>query len=47
MYRDIAKLVLYRDLGENSILRKLSEIFEDLTADIMRNRSLYQGFMTR
>lgn len=29
MYRDIAKLVLYRNLGENSILMKLSEIFED------------------
>lgn len=29
MYRDIAKLVLYRDLGENSILMKLSEIFEE------------------
>ena len=29
MYREIAKLVLYRDLGENSILRKLSGIFED------------------
>ena len=29
MYREIAKLVLYRDLGEDSILRKLSGIFED------------------
>lgn len=29
MYRDIAKLVLYRNLGENSILMKLSGIFED------------------
>ena len=29
MYRDIAKLVLYRNLGENSILKKLSGIFED------------------
>ncbi len=29
MYRDIAKLVLYRDLGEDSILMKLSGIFED------------------
>ena len=28
MYRDIAKLVLYRNLGENSILMKLSGIFE-------------------
>ena len=29
MYRDIAKLVLYRNLGQNSILMKLSGIFED------------------
>ena len=29
MYRDIAKLVLYRNLGENSILMKRSGIFED------------------
>ena len=29
MYRDIARLILYRDLGEDSILRKLSGIFED------------------
>lgn len=29
MYIDIAKLVLYRNLGENSILMKLSGIFED------------------
>ena len=29
MYRDIAKLVLYRDLGEDSILLKLAGIFED------------------
>ncbi len=29
MYREVAKLILYRDLGENSILKKLSGIFED------------------
>lgn len=36
MYREVAKLILYRDLGEDSILRKLSGIFEDFekgTAD--------------
>lgn len=36
MYREAAKLILYRDLGEDSILRKLSGIFEDFekgTAD--------------
>ena len=29
MYREVAKLILYRDLGEDSILRKLSGIFDD------------------
>lgn len=29
MYKDIAKLVLYRDLGKDSILMRLSDIFED------------------
>ena len=29
MYRDIARLILYRDLGEDSILLKLAGIFED------------------
>ena len=29
MYRETAKLVLYRDLGEDSILLKLAGIFED------------------
>ena len=29
MYKEIAKLILYRDLGEDSILLKLGGIFED------------------
>ena len=29
MYREVAKLILYRDLGEDSILLKLAQIFED------------------
>lgn len=29
MYKEVAKLVLYRDLGEDSILFRLSEIFKD------------------
>mgnify|MGYP003474158430 FL=1 len=29
MYREVAKLILYRDLGEDSILLKLAGIFED------------------
>ena len=30
MYKEIAKLILYRDLGEDSILLKLSGIFQIL-----------------
>ena len=30
MYREVAKLILYRDLGENSILRKLAGIFSSI-----------------
>ena len=40
MYRDIAKLVLYRNLGENSILMKLSGIFEDFDRGDCRNAEL-------
>ena len=40
MYRDIAKLVLYRDLGENSILMKLSGIFEDFDLKRCENAEL-------
>lgn len=29
MYKEVAKLILYRDLGEDSILRRLAGIFED------------------
>ena len=29
MYKEIPGLVLYRDLGEDSILYKLAEIFKD------------------
>ncbi len=40
MYRDIAKLVLYRDLGEDSILMKLSGIFEDFDMKRSENAEL-------
>ena len=40
MYRDIAKLVLYRNLGENSILMKLSGIFEDFARGDCPNAEL-------
>ena len=33
MYKEVAKLILYRDLGEDSILRKLSGIFEDFESE--------------
>ena len=33
MYKEVAKFILYRDLGENSILRKLAGIFEDYEKD--------------
>lgn len=36
MYKEIAKLVLYRDLGADSILMQLSDIFEDF--DMGNNR---------
>ncbi|MBS6722032.1 MAG: ATP-binding protein [Clostridiales bacterium] len=46
MYREVSKLILYRNLGEDSILRRLSEIFkrfdschyrsEELITDIYR-----------
>lgn len=29
MYKQVSKLIVYRDLGEDSILRRLSDIFED------------------
>ena len=43
MYRDIAKLVLYRNLGENSILMKLSGIFEDFDRGDCPNAELVAG----
>ena len=29
MYKEVSKLILYRDLGENSILFRLAQVFED------------------
>ena len=37
MYREVAKLILYRDLGEDSILLKLAQIFEDFENDVEIN----------
>lgn len=40
MYKEVAKLILYRDLGEDSILLKLAGIFEDFEAGCESNASL-------
>ena len=40
MYKEIAKLILYRDLGENSILLKLSGIFRDFELGLAEKEEL-------
>ncbi len=40
MYKEIAKLILYRDLGEDSILLKLSGIFRDYELDLAEKETL-------
>lgn len=40
MYKEVAKLILYRDLGEDSILLKLSGIFEDFELNRASNAEL-------
>lgn len=40
MYKEIAKLILYRDLGEDSILLKLGGIFEDFELNRAGNAEL-------
>ena len=40
MYKEIAKLILYRDLGEDSILLKLSGIFRDYELDLAEKENL-------
>jgi predicted AAA+ superfamily ATPase len=40
MYKDIAKLLLYSNLGENSILIKISEIFHDWDNGVMQKADL-------
>ena len=40
MYKEIAKLILYRDLGEDSILLKLSGIFRDYELDLAEEENL-------
>lgn len=40
MYREIPGLVLYRDLGEDSILYKLAEIFHDKDLELASNEEL-------
>ena len=40
MYKEIAKLILYRDLGEDSILLKLSGIFRDFELGLAEKEEL-------
>ena len=40
MYKEVAKLILYRDLGEDSILLKLSGIFRDYELDLAGKEEL-------
>ena len=40
MYKELAKLILYRDLGEDSILLKLSGIFRDYELDLAEKENL-------
>ena len=40
MYKEIPGLVLYRDLGEDSILYKLAEIFKDKDYKLASNEEL-------
>ena len=42
MYRDIAKLLLYSNLGENSILSKISAIFQDWDNGVSQKADLVQ-----
>ena len=42
MYREVAKLILYRDLGEDSILLKLSGIFRDFELGLAEKEELNQ-----
>ena len=40
MYREVSKLILYRNLGEDSILRRLSEIFKSFDSCHYRSEEL-------
>ena len=42
MYRDIAKLLLYSNLGENSILSKISAIFQEWDNGVSQKADLVQ-----
>ena len=47
MYKETAKLVLYRSFGEHSILSELSQIFRDLIAELLVMQSLSNVFMRK
>lgn len=40
MYQEVSKLILYRDLGEDSILFRLAKIFEDFDEGVVRQADL-------
>ena len=40
MYKELSGLVLYRDLGEDSILYKVAEIFHDKDLGVCDNATL-------
>ena len=40
MYKEVSKLILYRDLGEDSILFRLAKIFEDFDEGIVGKSEL-------
>ena len=35
MYKQVSKLIVYRDLGNDSILRRLADIFEDFDLSLI------------
>lgn len=46
MYKQVSKLIVYRDLGENSILKRLSDIFEDFDwykENVLENSSAFSA----
>lgn len=47
MYREVSQLLLYSNLGEDSILRQLSGIFSDWRTANAKSRCWYRAFISR